>query len=277
MLVWLVRGCVMLSGAAVAYSVVSAVGASEPNSTAAFAAPEQYVQTAAAAAPLRSAEEGTLDARVLLLPVNEAVLSSEASGTITDMVVTEGDRIRRGQVIVSFDCRARDSELRRALAERSEAEETLTSQRRLAEFKAVSTLQIRVSELNLEKSSAQVDLARRLVQSCVVRAPFNGRVVKLRSRKFETVSQGQPLLEVIEDGRFNARLLVPSRWLLWLRPKAPFTVEIDELGKSFPATVTKVGARIDPASQTVEVIGVVQSAPGELIAGMSGSASFGKN
>jgi len=50
----------------------------------------------------------------------------------------------------------------------------------------------------------------------------------------------------------------------------PFEIHIDELDKSFPARVTRSGARIDPMSQSIKVTGEITGKADGLIAGMSG-------
>jgi len=64
--------------------------------------------------------------------------------------------------------------------------------------------------------------------------------------------------------------LVPSAWLVWLRNGQTFEVEIDETGKRYPARFERIGARIDPVSQSVKVAAAIDGRFPELIAGMSG-------
>ena len=64
--------------------------------------------------------------------------------------------------------------------------------------------------------------------------------------------------------------LVPSAWLGWLKNGQRFAVEIDETGKSYPARFTRLGARIDPVSQSIKVGAAIDGSFPELLAGMSG-------
>jgi multidrug efflux pump subunit AcrA (membrane-fusion protein) len=65
-------------------------------------------------------------------------------------------------------------------------------------------------------------------------------------------------------------LTAPSRWLSWLKPGAPFQVRIDDNGKTYPGKVTRLGGRVDPASQSLKVIGEITTDAPELMPGMSG-------
>jgi membrane fusion protein (multidrug efflux system) len=63
---------------------------------------------------------------------------------------------------------------------------------------------------------------------------------------------------------------VPSVWLRWLRTGRTFQVQIDETQKTYTARLSRVGARVDPVSQSVKVAAAIQSKSPELMAGMSG-------
>ena len=63
---------------------------------------------------------------------------------------------------------------------------------------------------------------------------------------------------------------MPSGWLRWLKSGYRFRVGIDETGKSYPAHVTRLGARVDPVSQSVKVTATIDGRFTELVAGMSG-------
>ena len=69
-------------------------------------------------------------------------------------------------------------------------------------------------------------------------------------------------------------MLVPSRWLSWLKAGIEFKVHIEETDKTYPARVTRLGGRVDPVSQSIKVIGQITSATPELMAGMSGQVNF---
>jgi len=64
--------------------------------------------------------------------------------------------------------------------------------------------------------------------------------------------------------------LVPSTWLSWLRVGGALRVHIDETRKSYPARFIRMGARVDPVSQSIKVVAEINGKPAELMAGMSG-------
>src|SRR5216683_663517 len=96
------------------------------------------------------------------------------------------------------------------------------------------------------------------------------RAGEQKAREFQYTTPGQPLLEVLDDRNLEVEFIAPSRWLAWLKPGYRFSIRIDETGKSYPAHITALGARVDPVSQSIKITGVFNDASPELISGMSG-------
>ncbi len=212
--------------------------------------------------------------RVLLVPQQEATLSSQIAARIDAMPVATGGRFRKGAPLVRFNCAIKRAKLKKAKAQLKAASMTLQANQRLRKFNSVSALQLAVSETEVDKARADVALAQAETRRCTILAPMPGRVVKRLAKPFESVAEGQPLLEILDDSALKLQLFVPSRWLVWLAGSTPFTVTIDETGKDYPATVTSLGARVDPVSQTLEISGRISGRHPELLAGMSGTAHF---
>ncbi|MEO0728820.1 MAG: HlyD family efflux transporter periplasmic adaptor subunit, partial [Pseudomonadota bacterium] len=69
-------------------------------------------------------------------------------------------------------------------------------------------------------------------------------------------------------------LIVPSRWLGWMRKGHSFKFEVDELGRGVPAKIVRIGRVVDAVSQTVKVYAELTGARDDLGIGMSGTAIF---
>ncbi len=81
---------------------------------------------------------------------------------------------------------------------------------------------------------------------------------------------GQPLLEILDDSALELEFILPSRWLVRLKPGHKFQVRIEDTGKTYPVRLDRIGAKVDPVSQTVKAVAVIDGHYPELIAGMSG-------
>lgn len=212
--------------------------------------------------------------RAQLTARNEVVISSELSAKLAALPLREGDVFRAGQMLAAFDCTLFQAQLHKAQSGLDAARQVLAVNRRLAELNSVGKLEVQVAEARAKEGAAEVAFMQATVSKCTISAPYGGRVVKRLAAAFQFVTPGTQLLAIQDAGELEVRMIVPSRWLAGLKPGSRFSVQVEELGKSFGARVLRTGARIDPVSQSVDIIGVVDGTPGGLLPGMSGWAVF---
>ena len=86
------------------------------------------------------------------------------------------------------------------------------------------------------------------------------------------MSSGQPLVEMVNDGPLKIRLNVPSKLLRSLQIGTDFAVDIYETGKTYPARVSAINARVDAVAQTIELEAEIVGHAAELLPGMTGIA-----
>lgn len=182
-------------------------------------------------------------ARGLLEPRAEAVLSSELPGRIIEMPYKEGQHFERGATLVRFDCAYFEAQLASTEAEMGAAKLELENSRELAALNSIGSLEVALAEAKVKELEARVQVDRVQTRRCVIKAPFSGHVVKAKAKRYESVNQSGELIEIVEDATPQVRLIVPSRWLSWLTPGAVFAFTIDETGETLRGKVKRIGAR----------------------------------
>jgi RND family efflux transporter MFP subunit len=221
-----------------------------------------------------SAREPSPGVRVQFGSLHETMLSSELSAKISSLPFREGDSFKQGQALVTFDCDLYRAQLAKAEASADAARETLEVSERLNALGSVGRLEVQQTAAKAREANAEATAMRTTVGKCVLAAPFSGRVGKVQARQHQFVAPGQPLLEVLDTQQLELQMIVPSRWLAWLKVGSPFSVRVDELERDYPGHIVRLGARIDPVSQSISLAGQVSGRHPELLPGMSGWASF---
>jgi membrane fusion protein (multidrug efflux system) len=218
--------------------------------------------------------EGVGEIRVLLTPELETTLASPMLGRVHHVNVSLGSSFEKGDALVDFFCDEQVARERIARAEVAGARENYEAKLRLQGLQSAGEVEVAIAAAALDRARGELQLAHVQKAKCIVSAPFSGRAVKVNVKPHQGVSAGQPLVEIVSRGQFKLRLNVPSKWLAWLKPGTPFEVKIDETGRTYAAKVTAINARVDAASQSVELEGSITEGTGELLAGMSGTALF---
>jgi membrane fusion protein, multidrug efflux system len=212
--------------------------------------------------------------RAQLAPRRYTTLAAEIGAKINSIAVPEGASFRAGQTLVQFDCGMQRAQADKARATLDGAEKAYGANKRLAELNSVGKMELEMSEAEVRKQRAEVNSMHALLGKCAVAAPFAGRVAEQKVREQQYVQPGQAMLDIIDDSTLELDFLVPSRWLAWLKAGYPFSVAIDEVGKNYPAKVLRIGARVDPVSQSVKLVATIDGHFPELIAGMSGRVTL---
>ena len=210
------------------------------------------------------------DIRAQLMPRRYTTIAAEIGAKVSALPVAEGGSFRAGQLLVQFDCTLQRAQLEKAEAELDGAEQTLKSNLRLEQLNSVGQLELDLSRSAANKAKAEVSANKAVLGKCQVSAPFAGRVAEQKVREQQFVQPGQALLDILDDSVLELEFLVPSIWLRWLKVGSGFEVQIDETRKTYPARFTRIGARVDPVSQSVKVAAAIHGKFPELMAGMSG-------
>lgn len=202
----------------------------------------------------------TLDAAGVAEPIMQATLSTKLMGTVTAVLVREGDRVAAGQPLVRIDARdiaAKQSQTRAGLAEAEAVRHDAVTQagriRALYADSAATRAQLDAAETGLARAEAAVQQAHAgaseiavMSDYSVIRAPFNGTVTRRFVDPGAFAAPGAPLVAV-QDGR---RLRISAS-------VAPDAARGLTRGVTITATIEGT-----PAAATIE--GVVPASAGNL-------------
>lgn len=227
----------------------------------------------ALALPVQAQSEFSLEhneLRAQLSPVRHATLAAELNGKINRIEVREGQRVEKGQRLVEFDCALQAAQLQKARAQLAGARNTHVGNQRMADLNAIGSVELNNSRIEVSKAQADIAYLDATIKGCTINAPYAGSIGEQRAREQEFVQAGQPLLEILDDSALELEFIVPSRWLGWFKPGYGFAVQIEDTGKTYPARLRYTAARVDPLSQSVKAVAVIDGQFEELLAGMSG-------
>lgn len=197
-----------------------------------------------------------------------SLVASEIEGSVIEVRVREGDRVKEGQVLARLRTAPLDLRLRAATAERREAEARLKlaerglerardlfssgalSQQQLDEaFYEVNAWQGRVEKLGAD--IAQIELA---LERSSIRTPFAGVVVSRRTEVGEWIELGDPVAEILALDDLEVQVETPERYYDSLRPGAVVGVTFEALpGLEVSGRVSAIIPRADPQARTFPI------------------------
>ncbi|MEJ8849745.1 efflux RND transporter periplasmic adaptor subunit [Variovorax rhizosphaerae] len=191
------------------------------------------------------------------------------------MPFKEGDRFPKGATLVAFDCARLGAELNAARAGQKAEARNAEVQNALLGMEATGRAEAEIAGLKQKEREAQSQVIEARMSGCKVVAPFAGRVVETMARVHEAPQANDKLMRVVSDGPVELHMVVPSKWLSWLKSGSDFAFKVDETGDVVQARVQRISGGVDAVSQTVKVIAAVPKEPAQVLPGMSGRATLG--
>lgn len=227
-----------------------------------------------------------------LEPHRRATLTPRVGGIIGKVHVGEGDHVKKGDPLVSFETddirlRLRQAEeaARAARVQYDSAKLEWDRLKGLSGSGAVpqSTFDkvdagYRLAEVGVAQTEVMLAMSRKAMTDAVVRAPFNSVV----TRKF--VSEGEygntmpptNLVTVEEVEPIDLRVHVPSTDQSRVKVGDPLKVRFPATGVELETKVTRVVPSLDPRTRTFPVIAEIPNPGMKLRPGMFAEVRFGR-
>jgi membrane fusion protein (multidrug efflux system) len=223
------------------------------------------VSAVAATKPLGVVIEAVGTARA-----NESVdVTSKASNTVAAVRFQEGDRVRRGAVLVELDGTEARAALAEAEAALAESENQFKRSRDLYAQQALSVAQLDQIEATLKGDRARVDVARARLADTFIRAGFDGRTGFRRVSVGSLVSPGTVVTTLDDTSVIKLDFTVPETFLYVLNTGLPITAGTVGLpGKEFHGKVSQLDSRVDPVTRSITVRAEIPNQNGLLRPGM---------
>jgi len=225
----------------------------EPVTPVVSAAPQKTIQAAVVEAkhtsvPIRVEVTGQV------APIFQAVLSSRIQGTIDKLLVREGTKVYKGQLLIQLDSRDLQADLARGTAEVENAKTHLDRMSQLYAEEAVSKQEMENAIMGYKVAEANRKAVEAQLSYTSVRAPFNGVITEKKVEAGELASPGQPLLKMEDPQRLRLEATVAEGDLRSVSHRDKIKVVIDALGgQALIGTVSQILPAGDPQTHTFTV------------------------
>lgn len=196
-------------------------------------------------------------------------LRPEVSGRIASFGFQDGQRVRRGQLLVQLDDTLQKAQLQQAEAQASIARTQLQRNRELVAQNFVSQSAVDQSAAALEVAAAQVALAQAQLARMRIVAPFDGQAGILLVNLGDYVKDGADLVNLEDTSQVWVEYRLPERTLARVRPGLAVDVQIDALpGQRYPARIEALDSQVDANGRALLVRARLDNRGGELRPGM---------
>lgn len=200
---------------------------------------------------------------------NEATVLAKQSGTVEQVFVEEGDRVRAGQVLARLESDKLRFERARAQADVDRLEQDFTRLKSVYQRNLVSREAYDKTQYELSGARAAADLASLALRESELRAPFDGIVTARYVKRGNLIQPNTQAFRITQMDRLRAAVYVPERDIHKLKTEHPVKLTVDAWpGKVFTGTVLLINPVIDASTGTVKVTVNIDAKQSELRPGM---------
>lgn len=183
-------------------------------------------------------------------------------GQVKALYIKEGDRVRKGQLLLKLDDALMRQSLTAARQQLEGLKTQLTYARDLAERqnnlwqKGIGTevqlitarTNVKTLENQLKASEEQVKVAQEQVNMAQVYSDVDG-VAETVMVKVGELFSGMGQIKIVNTSRLKVTTIVPENYISRVKIGTPVQIDIPEMGKSFRSKVTLVGQTIEPTQR----------------------------
>jgi RND family efflux transporter MFP subunit len=248
-----------LAGALGVVLVLAGCGHKQPQAAPEPALPAAAVRVQPVASLTRTATEevvGTVRPRL------SASISAKLSGTVAQMLVSPGQTVKAGQVLVEIDAREIQARLDQAQAIREQAQKDLDRFKTLLAQNALTQQEFDAAQSRFRVAEASVAEARAMLGYTRMVAPFDGLVTAKRADVGDLAAPGKPLLDLEDPATLRLEADVPAALFDRIKSGRKLAVQIPAAALSLEAAVSEIAPAADPLSRTFRVKLDLPAAPG---------------
>ena len=197
------------------------------------------------------------------------VLRPEVSGRITELNFTDGQRVRKGQVLVQFDDQLQQAQVQQSQAELSIAQANQKRNQELVAQNFISQRSLDESAANLQVAQAKLALAKATASRLKIIAPFDGIAGIRQVNVGDYLKDGSDIVNIEDIDAIYVDFRLPERFQSKVKRGQTATLDIDALpGQSYTAQIQAIDPLIDANGRSVGIRGCVDNRRLQLRPGM---------
>lgn len=197
------------------------------------------------------------------------VLRPEVSGRITQLNFTDGQRVRKGQLLVQLDDQLPQAQIQQSQAELSIAQANQKRNQELVAQNFISQRSLDESAANLQVAQARLALAKATAARLRILAPFDGIAGIRQVNVGDYLKDGADIVNIEDIDAIYVDFRLPERYQSKVRRGQLALLDIDALpGQRYTAQIQAIDPLIDVNGRSVGIRGCIDNRALQLRPGM---------
>lgn len=196
-------------------------------------------------------------------------LRPEVSGRITQLNFKDGERVKKGQLLVQFDDQLQLAQVKQSQAELSIALANHKRNQELVAQNFISKRSVEESAANLEVAQAKLSLSQATASRLKITAPFDGMTGIRTVNVGDYLKDGGDIVNIEDIAAVFVDFRLPERFQSKVKKGQKAQVDMDALpGRKFTAIIQAIDPLLDANGRSVGVRACIDNRQNQLRPGM---------
>ena len=202
-------------------------------------------------------------------PNQGAMISSQVAGSVTNVLVKSGDRVKKGQLLVQVDSSVERATLKATEAQLPNAQATYNRYRNLIASNSASKAEFDNAQATYNQILANIESLKSQIERRQIYAPFDGVAGIVNVNVGQYITAGTEMVRVEDQSQMRVRFTLPQTDLERISIGQRVTAEIDALpGQTFPARISAIDPAVDRATGLINLEATIEEGQEKLLSGM---------
>ncbi|OXA93396.1 efflux RND transporter periplasmic adaptor subunit [Flavobacterium hercynium] len=190
-------------------------------------------------------------------------------GTIEQVLVNEGQRVIKGQLLAKLNTTSVKNAHDVSVATLKQAEDAYKRLSSMYEQRSLPEIQFIDVKTKLEQARAGEEITRKNLEQCAIYAPLTGVIGKKYFEAGANVMPGSPVFTVMDIANVKIKAAIPEREISNLYEGSKAKVIVSALDNTpFQGILTEKGVSANPVSHTYDIKIRVKNPSGKIVPGM---------
>lgn len=207
-----------------------------------------------------------------LAPATDIRIGAPIADVVEEMLVKEGQRVKKGQVLMRFRTTAVRPAAVGAESRYKAARADFARMENLLREGAVAERDLEAAEAGMREAEAGWASAQKMLDEATVRAPIDGTVAERFVEAGDRPGMGDPVLRVVDTRELEFEATITATDVAQVKAGSPVVLDVTGYPHAaIEGRVARVNAAADPATRQVKVYVAVPNHDGRMVGGLFAS------
>ncbi len=196
-------------------------------------------------------------------------LSFTTPGTVERIHVSEGQEVRKGQLLASLDAATMKNAYDIAAATLRQAEDAYNRMKQLHDAGSLPEIKWAEVESKVAQARANEAIAKKSLDDCRLYAPANGVIAERNVEVGQNVVPGMSAVKLVTVANVKAKIAVPEKEIASIKTGQKVMVTVASLGNAvYEGTISEKGVVANKFARSYTVKALLNNSDRKLLPGM---------